>query len=89
MGVSSKTVGFVVNRRGFQKAEKQAVLTEENKGQSAFMPNRAKTEANRMERALIAGDFAAVGAHILPIAFYAVGISAIAVLCFLKQMKKQ
>ena len=45
--------------------------------------------AVEMERALIAGDFAAVGAHILPIALYAVGISAIAVLCFLKQMKKQ
>lgn len=45
--------------------------------------------AVEMERALIAGSFEAARSHILPIALYAVGISAVAVLCFLKQMKKQ
>ena len=42
-----------------------------------------------MERALLQGDFHAAGTHFLPVLLYSVGITAVAVLCFLRQMKKQ
>ena len=45
--------------------------------------------AVEMEKALFSGDFALAKAHILPILLYSVTITGIAVLCFLKQMKKQ
>ena len=45
--------------------------------------------AVEMEKALFNGDFGAVGSHILPIALYSIATMAIAVLCFLRQMKKQ
>ena len=44
--------------------------------------------AVEMEKALFRGDFGLVGAHILPIILYSVAIAAIAVFCFLRQMKK-
>ena len=45
--------------------------------------------AVEMEKALFAGNFAAAGAHFLPVFLYSVGITMAAVLCFLRQMKKQ
>ena len=45
--------------------------------------------AVEMEKALFNGDFSLAATHILPIALYSVGITALAVLCFLRQMKKQ
>lgn len=45
--------------------------------------------AVEMEKALLGGDIALAASHILPIAIYAVSVSALAVLCFLGQMKKQ
>ena len=45
--------------------------------------------AVELERALCSGDFQAASSHILPILLYSVGISVIAVLCFLRQMKNQ
>ena len=45
--------------------------------------------AVEMEKALFQGNFAAAQAHLLPILIYAVSIAAVAVLCFLKQMKEQ
>ena len=45
--------------------------------------------AAEMEKALFAGDFALAGTHVLPIVLYSVAITVIAVLCFLRQMKKQ
>ena len=45
--------------------------------------------AVEMEKALFDGNFALVLTHILPIVLYSVSLSAIAVFCFLRQMKKQ
>ena len=45
--------------------------------------------AAEMEKALFSGDFGLAATHILPIALYSAAITAIAVLCFLRQMKKQ
>ena len=45
--------------------------------------------AAELEKALFRGEFGAAGEHILPVAAYAVGATGIAVLCFLRQMKKQ
>ena len=42
-----------------------------------------------MERALLQGDFAAAAGHFLPVLLYSVGITVAAILCFLRQMKKQ
>lgn len=45
--------------------------------------------AVEMEKALLSGDFVLASTHILPIALYIVAIAALAVFCFLRQMKKQ
>lgn len=45
--------------------------------------------AVEMEKALFSGDFELAASHILPIAFYSVVATIVAVLFFLKQMKKQ
>lgn len=45
--------------------------------------------AVEMEKALFSGNFGAVGTHLLPILLYSVAITATAVLCFFRQMKKQ
>ena len=45
--------------------------------------------AVEMEKALFSGDFELVAKHILPIALYSIAITVIAVLFFLRQMKKQ
>ena len=45
--------------------------------------------AVEMEKALFSGDFGLARAHILPIVLYSLAITVIAVLCFLRQMKKQ
>ena len=45
--------------------------------------------AAELEKALFAGNFEAAAAHILPILLYSVGMTAAAVICFLRQMKKQ
>ena len=45
--------------------------------------------AVEMEKALLMGDFQTAAAHILPILLYSVLITAVAVLCFLRQMKRQ
>lgn len=45
--------------------------------------------AVEMEKALLSGDFGLASTHILPIALYGVAITALAVFCFLRQMKKQ
>ena len=45
--------------------------------------------AVEMEKALFSGDFACVGTHIPWIILYSAAITVIAVLCFLRQMKKQ
>ena len=45
--------------------------------------------AVEMERALCRGDFALAAPHILPVICYSVLITVLAVLCFLRQMKKQ
>ncbi len=45
--------------------------------------------AVEMEKALFAGDLRLAAAHILPILLYSAGITAVAVCCFLGQMKKQ
>ncbi len=45
--------------------------------------------AVEMEKALFSGDFGLAATHILPIVLYSVAITAIAVFCFLRQMKKQ
>ena len=42
-----------------------------------------------MEQALLQGDFAAAADHFLPVLLYSVGITVAAILCFLRQMKKQ
>ena len=45
--------------------------------------------AVEMEKALFSGDFRLAATHILPIALYSIAITALAVFCFLRQMKKQ
>ena len=45
--------------------------------------------AVEMEKALFNGNFEAAASHILPIILYGVFATAIAVFCFLRQMKKQ
>ena len=45
--------------------------------------------AVEMEKALFSGDFGLAATHILPIALYSIAITMIAVLFFLRQMKKQ
>ena len=45
--------------------------------------------AVEMEKALLGGDFGLIWEHILPIILYSVATIAIAVTCFLRQMKKQ
>ncbi|MBQ8355521.1 MAG: ABC transporter permease [Oscillospiraceae bacterium] len=45
--------------------------------------------AVELERALFRGDFRAAGEHILTVAIYAVVLTAVAVACFLRQMKNQ
>ena len=45
--------------------------------------------AVEMGKALFSGDFGLAATHILPIVLYSVAITVIAVLCFLRQMKKQ
>ena len=45
--------------------------------------------AVEMEKALFRGELTLAGEHILPIALYSLGAAAVAVLCFLRQMKKQ
>ena len=45
--------------------------------------------AAEMEKALVRGDFALAAGHILPVVVYAGLVIAIAVCCFLGQMKKQ
>ena len=42
-----------------------------------------------MEKALFRGDFGFAAKHILPIFLYSVTITAVAIFCFLRQMKKQ
>ena len=45
--------------------------------------------AAELEKALFSGNFKGAAAHILPVILYGVFITAVAVLCFLRQMKKQ
>ena len=45
--------------------------------------------AAEMEKALYCGDFALAATHFLPILLYSVLMTVAAVLCFLRQMKKQ
>jgi ABC-2 type transport system permease protein len=45
--------------------------------------------AVEIEKALFSGDFGLAATHILPIALYSAVITALAVFCFLRQMKKQ
>ena len=45
--------------------------------------------AVEMEKALFAGDLQLAATHILPILLYSAGITAVAVFCFIGQMKKQ
>ena len=45
--------------------------------------------AVELEKALLAGNFQAAGVHILSVLLYSMGITVVAVLCFLQQMKKQ
>ena len=45
--------------------------------------------AAEMERALFHGNFEAAAAHVLPVVLYSVLTTAVAVFCFLRQMKRQ
>ena len=45
--------------------------------------------AVEMEKALFQGDFQLARTHVLPVLLYSVSVTALAVLFFLKQMKKQ
>jgi len=45
--------------------------------------------AAEMEKALFSGNFELAAAHIAPVLIYSVLVTAAAVLCFLRQMKKQ
>jgi ABC-2 type transport system permease protein len=45
--------------------------------------------AAEMEKALFIGDFSLAVEHFLPVLVYSVAVTVAAVICFLKQMKKQ
>ena len=45
--------------------------------------------AAQLEKALFSGDFEAAAAHLLPVLAYSILATAVAVLCFLRQMKQQ
>lgn len=45
--------------------------------------------AAEMEKALFVGDFKAAAAHLIPVLLYSAAATVAAVLCFLRQMKKQ
>ncbi len=45
--------------------------------------------AAELEKALFSGEFELIASHILPILFYSILITGVAVFCFLGQMKKQ
>ena len=45
--------------------------------------------AAEMEKALFRGDFELAAHHVLPVMLYSILLTAVAVLCFLRQMKKQ
>ena len=45
--------------------------------------------AAELEKALFSGDFGSAAAHLLPVLVYSILTTAVAVLCFLRQMKKQ
>ena len=45
--------------------------------------------AVEMEKALVSGNFGEVAVHIFPIILYSIFITAVAVYCFLRQMKRQ
>ena len=45
--------------------------------------------AAELERALFSGNFELAAAHVLPVLLYSIAMTAAAVLCFLRQMKKQ
>ena len=45
--------------------------------------------AVELEKALFGGNFEIAAAHILPVVLYSILVTAAAVLCFLRQMKKQ
>ena len=45
--------------------------------------------AAELEKALFSGDFGSAAAHLLPVLVYSILTTAAAVLCFLRQMKKQ
>ena len=45
--------------------------------------------AVEMERALFAGDYKLAMAHVVPVLLYSILLVVIAVVCFLRQMKKQ
>lgn len=45
--------------------------------------------AVELERQLVRGDLEEIGAHLLPVAAYSILVAAVAVVCFLRQMKKQ
>ena len=45
--------------------------------------------AVEMEKALVGGNFGEVAVHIFPIILYSILITAVAVYCFLRQMKRQ
>ena len=45
--------------------------------------------AVELERALIRGDLEAAGHHLLPVVVYSIAGTAVAVACFLRQMRKQ
>ena len=45
--------------------------------------------AVEMEKALVRGDFQGAATHVWPVFLYSMGITVLAVVCFLRQMKKQ
>ena len=45
--------------------------------------------AVELERQLICGDLIDIGLHLFPVVAYSILVSAAAVACFLRQMKKQ
>ena len=45
--------------------------------------------AAEIEKALFRGDFQLAGTHLLPVVLYSAVLTVLAVLCFLRQMKKQ
>ena len=45
--------------------------------------------AAEMEKALFSGNFGLAAGHILPVLLYSILITAVAIFCFLRQMKKQ